>query len=259
MKPIILLSTLLILSTTIYATTPKELVAKNCASCHLLTLPTPELMPTFEAPAMEAVVFHVKEALGDDIKVKEFMLDYVQNPDIKKSVCESNKVAKFGVMPTLKGKVSPKDLEKIVDYLVDTYPTKPFVSMLNQMLTNDKITALKNSPFLMNQSALPHLTKILMESWEKGTLNLSDEQKTKLLVVRKETMSSVKKIKKSLSDLESEIIEMTVDAEELAKIKPLVDKVAKLKAEGTMVHIKCLKESIAILNDEQLELLLPFW
>jgi len=259
MKSIILLSTLAIWATTLNASSPKELVEKNCASCHILTVPTPEMLPTLKAPAMEAVLFHVKEALEDDKKVKAFMIDYAQYPDIKKSVCESNKVAKFGVMPSLKGKVSPEDLEKIVEYLVDAYPTKPFVSMLKEMLTNDKLSSLKNSPFLMNQSALPHLTKILMENWEKGTLNLSDEQKQKLLVVRKETMSGVKRIKKALSGLQGEIIEMTVEAEPREKIKPLVDKVATLKAEGTMIHIKCFQDSVAILTDEQMELLLPFW
>lgn len=259
MKSMIFLSSLMIFSTSIYASTPKELVEKNCASCHLLTVPTPEMMPKFKAPAMEAVLFHVKDAVGNDKKVKAFILNYVQNPDIKKSVCESNKVVKFGVMPSLKGKVSPEDLDKIVDYLIESYPTKPFVTMLTTMLTNDKLTSLKNSPFLMNQSALPHLTKVLLQSWEKGSLNLSDEQKKKLLVVRKETMSGVKRIKMALSDLESEIIEMTVEAEPREKIKPLVDKVATLKAEGTMIHIKCLQDSVEILTDEQRELLLPFW
>ncbi|SFV59517.1 hypothetical protein MNB_SV-14-614 [hydrothermal vent metagenome] len=111
----------------------------------------------------------------------------------------------------------------------------------------------------MNQDALPHLTKILVENWDKGTLGLTDEQKKKLLVVRKETMSGVKKVKKELKALESEIIEMSVDAEDLAKIEPKVQEVAKLKSKATMIQLKCLKDSIEILNDEQMEMILPFW
>jgi len=238
----------------------QELIKTNCASCHILTVPTPEMIPTLKAPAMEAVLFHLKDAMNNDNKkAKAFIIDYVQNPHVAKSVCESNKVAKFGVMPSLKGKVSAEDLATIADYMLETYPTKKFVNMITEMQTNGKLNSLKNSPFLMNQDALPHLTKILVENWSKGSLGLTDEQKKKLLVVRKETMSGVKKIKKELQVLESEIIEMSVDGEDLAKIEPKVQEVAKLKAKATMIQLKCLKDSIEILNDEQMEMILPFW
>jgi len=260
-KSLFLTLTLLTLTTTIHAKNKgEELVKANCASCHSLTVPTPEEIQSFKAPAMEAVLFHVKPAFQNDKKeVKKFIINYVQNPDIKKSVCESNKVVKFGVMPSLKGKVSPKDLEIISDYLIETYPTKAFVSLIKEIQTNGKMNALKNSPFLINKSSLPHLTKILMENWEKGALNLSDEQKKKLLVVRKETMTSVKKIKTKLVELEAEVLELLVDEEELRAMQPKVEEVARLKAEATMIHLKCLKDSVEILSDEQLEYLLPFW
>lgn len=260
-QPLFLISTLVMLSTLANATDKgEELVKTKCASCHSLTVPTLEEIQTFKAPAMEAVLFHVKPAFNNDnIKVKEFIMDYVENPDIKKSVCESNKVVQFGVMPSQKGKLSAKELDTISDYLIKTYPTKKFVDFIKEVKTNGKMSALKNSPFLINKDTLPHLTKILMESWERGTLNLTDKQKEKLLVVRKETMSSVKRIKKALAPLEAEIVELLVDEEELKKIQPKVEEVAKLKAEATMVHLKCLKDSVEILSDEQIEILLPFW
>ncbi len=238
----------------------KELTKQNCASCHLLTIPTPEIIPTLKAPAMDAVAFHLKDAMSGDLKkAKAFILDYVINPNVKKSVCESNKVAKFGVMPSLKGKISKEDLGKIADYILEIYPRKEFVDMIKELLTNGKIKALKTSPFLINQTALPHLTKILIENWDKGALGLTPEQKEKLLVVRKETIRSVKALKKKLAPLESEIIEDLVDEKDLKIIQPKVDKVAKLKAQATMVHLKCLKSSVEILTEEQLEYLLPFW
>ena len=261
-KPLILISTLFALTATAHATpTGEELVKKNCASCHFLGVPTPEQIQSFKAPAMEAVLFHVKPAQGnDDAKTKAFIIDYAQDPKIKKSVCESNKVVKFGVMPSLKGKVSPEDLSTIADYLIKTYPTPKFVSVITEMQTNGKMNSLKNSPFLMNQDELPHLTKILLESWEKGSLNLTDEQKSKLLIVRKETLTGVKKVKKALRALEAEVIELTVDEDSKMKdIQPKVEEIAKLKAEATMIQIKCLRDSVAILTEEQLELLLPFW
>jgi len=260
-KKLLLLSTLFILPSTITATpSGEELIKTNCASCHLLTVPTAEMIPTFKAPAMDAVLFHLKDAMGNDNKkAKAFIIDYVQNPAIDKSVCESNKVAKFGVMPSLKGKVSKEDLEKIADYMLDTYPRKEFVNMIKELLTNGKMNALKTSPFLINRSSLPHLTKILIENWDKGTLGLTPDQKTKLMVVRKETMSGVKKIKMKLATLESEIVEALVDEETLKTMQPKVEEVAKLKAEATMIHLKCLKDSVEILTEEQLEYILPFW
>ena len=259
-KPLFIGLTFLTFNSFATASTGEELTKANCASCHILSVPRPDQIPTLKAPAMEAVLFHVKAVLPKVAEQKAFILDYVQNPVESKSVCESNKVTKFGVMPSLKGKVAVKDLESIADYIIKRYPTEKFVHMIGQMQGNGKLNSLKNSPFLMNQDALPHLTKILVENWTKAKLGLSSEQKEKLLVVRKETMQGVKKVKKALRILEAEVIEMTVDEDvELKNIQGKVDEIAKLKAEATMIQLKCLKESVQILNEEQLEFLLPFW
>jgi hypothetical protein len=259
-KPLFIGLTLVTFNSLATASTGEELLKTNCASCHMLSVPRPDQIPTLKAPAMEAVLFHVKAVFPKVADQKAFILDYVQNPVESKSVCESNKVTKFGVMPSLKGKVDVKDLESIADYIISSYPSKKFVSMITQMQGNGKLNGLKNSPFLMNQEALPHLTKILVEHWTKAKLGLTSEQKEKLLVVRKETMQGVKKIKKALSILEAEVIEMTVDEDvELKSIQGRVDEIAKLKAQATMIQLKCLKESVHILTEEQLEFLLPFW
>jgi len=259
-KPLFLSLTLLTLTTFISASNGEKLLTKNCASCHLLTAPAPDQIATLKAPPMDAVLFHVKADFSKVKKQKEFILTYVQNPIESKSVCESNKVTKFGVMPSLKGKVSERDLEEITDYIIEKYPTDDFVKMVTKMQTNGKLNALKNSPFLMNQDALPHLTKILMEHWNKEKLGLSSEQKEKLLLVRETTLKSVKKIKKLLRVLESEIVEMIVDEEiTLKEIAVKVERISILKAEATMIQIKCLKSSVEILTEKQLELLLPFW
>jgi len=246
-------------SLTLFASTGEELAQKNCASCHLMSIPTPEMIPTMKAPAMDAVVFHINLVMQKDEDKKKFIIDYVQNPDIKKSVCESNRVQAFGMMPSLKGKVSVEDLSSISDYLIANYPKKAFVEMIKELKTNGKMNGLLNSPFLINKSALPHITKMLVEDWDKASLGLSDEQKTKLLVVRKETMSGVKAIKQRVAKLEAEIIEAMVDREELEDISKKVDEVALLKAKATKIHLKCISDTISILSDKQLEFLLPFW
>ncbi len=254
--------TLLLLSfasSMMFASSPAELLKTKCASCHILTLPNPTMIPTMKAPAMEAVMFHINLSMDDKDKIKAFIMDYAINPKASKSVCESDKVEKFGVMPSLKGKITEQELSVIADHMIENFPTPEFVDLITEMQTNGKMNALIKSPFLLNSRALPHMTKVLVENWDKGTLALSAEQKEKLLVVRKETMSAVIKVKKEVKVLEAEIIEAMVDGEEPKSVYSKVDEVAKLKAEATRVHLNCIADTISILNEEQLEFILPFW
>jgi len=246
-------------STMIWAANGAELLKTNCASCHMLTTPTPDMIPNMKAPAMDAVAFHINLAIDNKKDAKAFIVDYVQNPDASKTVCESNKVAKFGVMPSLKGKVSEADLTVIADYIMENFPSPKFVKMITEIQRNDKMNGLVNSPFLINKEALPHMTKVLMQNWDKATLGLSDEQKQKLLVVRKNTMSGVRKIKQQLAPLEAAIIEAVVDGENPESVSAKVDEAAKLKAEATKIHLKCISDTVEILSDEQMETLFPFF
>lgn len=255
-KTLLLLS---LASSFLFAGNGAELIKTNCASCHMLTSPAPYMIPTLEAPPMDSVMFHIKLDIKKRKDIKDFIVDYTQNPAAAKSVCESNKVQKYGVMPSLKGKVSPKDLSTIAEYMIDNYPSKKFVSMIKEIQKNDKMNALKNSPFLINKESLPHMTKVLVQNWDKATLGLSSDQKAKLLVVRKETMGAVMKIKKQVKVLEAEIIEVMVDGEDPKGLHPKVDEVAKLKAQATKVHLKCISDTITVLSDEQMEFLFPFW
>lgn len=255
-KTLVLLS---LASTMMFAAEGTELTKVNCASCHMLTTPTPDMIPTMKAPAMDAVMYHINLVMQNKKEIKDFIMDYAINPDASKSVCESNKVEKYGVMPSLKGKVSEKDLDAIADHMIATYPSQEFVLMIKEIQKNDKINSLMNSPFLLNNEGLPHLTKLLLMNWDKAKLGLSDEQKDKLLIIRHKTLNAVKEIKQKVQVLEEEIVELTVDDEPLEKIYPKIEEVAKLKVEATKVQLKCLKESMKILNDEQIEFLLPFW
>lgn len=255
-KTLLLLS---LTSTLMFASTGAELTKTNCASCHMLTTPTPDMIPDMTAPAMDAVMFHINLVMQNKKGIKDFIVDYVQYPKASKSVCESNKVQNFGVMPSLKGKVSEQDLATIADHMIATFPSPEFVAMIKEIQKNDKINGLINSPFLLNREELPHLTKLLLKNWDKAALGLTDEQKEKLLIMRHETLTAVKEIKQKVKVLEDEIIEEMVDGETLEKMYPKLDAVAKLKVEATKVQLKCLRESMKILNDEQIEFLLPFW
>jgi len=237
----------------------EALTQKYCASCHKLEAPTWEMIPTLKVPAMDAVVFHVKAAIEDQKAAEKFIVDYVQNPDKGKSVCESNKVQQYGVMPSLKGKVSPEELETIATYLMTAYPHPEFVSLINEVLKNDKMNALKHSPFLINSQRLPHFTKMLVENWDKRALGLTDAQKKKLLVIRKETLSGIKRLKPQIMGLEDEIADEIKDGESPQSVEKEIEALAKLKADATRIHLKCIADTIKVLNEKQIEFLLPFW
>ena len=245
-------------TTLLFASSGEQLIKAKCASCHMLTTPTPAMIPTMKAPAMDAVMYHIDLVMSDKSEVKAFIMDYAINPKASKSVCESNKVQQFGVMPSMKGQVTDKELSHIAEYMTENYPSPQFVAMIKEMQLSGKMNALINSPFLINSEALPHMSKVLMANWDKGTLALSEEQKEKLLVVRNETISGVKKLKKQIKALEAEIIEIVVDGEDIQSTDVKIDEVAKLKAQASKIHLKCIAKTVEILNDEQMELLFPF-
>jgi len=253
------LSLLVISAVVLMASDANELLQKKCASCHMLESPNFFQLQKLKAPAMDAVVFHVKLAKESPKAQKAFIVDYVLNPDASKSVCESNKVAKFGVMPSQKGNVTKAELEEIADYLVKTYPHKDFAAMIKEVQANDKIRALTDSPFLINSNRLPHLTKLLVKHWDKGALGLTPQQKKKLLVIRKETLGALKQIKAKLKPLEDEVAEAMIDREDPKSVTPLLEKIAKLKIEATKVHLKCISDTTSVLTEEQVAYLLPFW
>jgi hypothetical protein len=95
-----------------------------------------------KAPPMDSVMFHAKLSLNNEKNLKDFIVDYALHPKASKSVCESNKVAEFGVMPSLKDKISTKDLEIIASYMIQHFPTPKFVTMINEMQTNGKMKSL---------------------------------------------------------------------------------------------------------------------
>ena len=104
-------------------------------------------------------------------------------------------------------------------------------------------------PFLI-LGKMPHLTKLVMMHWDD--LGLSDEQKEKLTQIRKETMGAVKSLKPKIMKLENEVAKATIEGADPDSLKAKVDEIAKLKAEATMAHIKCIYNTQKVLTPEQL-------
>jgi len=127
-----------------------------------------------------------------------------------------------------------------------------------EVRTQDGGAAMKppaRMPFLVD-GKMPHLTGILKQHWDDPDLELTTEQKAVLLLIRKNTMSSVMDLVGELDQLESSLAEQAMAATPPDQLAPLVDKISGLKAEATMVHLRCIHDTMEILDDRQLATLL---
>lgn len=113
----------------------------------------------------------------------------------------------------------------------------------------------KQSPFLITVG-LPHLTKSLMQQWDNPALNLTDDQKPPLLVIRKETLTGAKKLAPQIASLQKQVTEGILIGKTPDELHSIVETISNLKAEATMLHLKCISNTSKILNKQQLAMLL---
>ncbi len=250
-KSIILLLTI---SSFAFATDAAKLINDNCVSCHLLTKPTQQQKSKMKAPPMSGVMFHLKDALKDEQKIIDFIVDYVQNPTKEKAICLPQKIQRFGLMPSMKGVLSEDELKLVAKYLYDNFPPAGFQHKQGMNKAASKKGKKKNSPFLII-GKMPHLTKMVKMNWDR--LNLSEKQQEELLKIRQETMSNVMRLKPQIQRLEKEVAKSTMLGDTPQSLKAKVDQIAKLKAEATMVHINCIYQTKKVLTPEQLKMILP--
>jgi len=133
-------------------------------------------------------------------------------------------------------------------FALATQTPQPMSMKQHKMMKRGKA----NAPFLI-MGKMPHMTKQVIMHWDD--LKLSKDQKEKLTKIRQETMGAVKSLKPQIVKLENEIAKATLSGAKPETLKEKVDQVAKLKAQATMAHIKCIYNTKNTLNKEQLELL----
>jgi len=108
---------------------------KKCASCHKDYMPMGLLKENFvdfnntklhlKAPTLNQLSFRLKSHIGDPkgdeeihiMEVVEFIKDYIYNPDEAKSVCMKEVLESFDLMPSMKGDISPEDIEEVGEYI----------------------------------------------------------------------------------------------------------------------------------------------
>lgn len=126
----------------------------------------------------------------------------------------------------------------------------------NKMMQGKMIMKKKmNSPFLIKHG-LPHLSKMIMPFMEDPGFALTADQKEKLAKVRTETMGAIMEIKPEVVSLRKSIVNASASGTSSADLKEKVEKLASLEAKATMVHLKCIEETKAILTKDQLLYLL---
>ncbi|MEA3456679.1 MAG: c-type cytochrome [Campylobacterota bacterium] len=116
----------------------EKVFEKACASCHIKIISKPELMKVMKsvkAPPMIEVSSQLKnnikivEDIDDEIHravVIAFIKDYVLYPDLDKSMCTGAALDRFGLMPSLKGKLSEEELNAVAAWVYDFYVGKKF-------------------------------------------------------------------------------------------------------------------------------------
>jgi hypothetical protein len=112
----------------------------------------------------------------------------------------------------------------------------------------------KSKPFLI-QGKLPHLTLMVKQMWNDKDLALTQAQKKKLMVIRKETISGAQKLNKEIMKLETKIVHASTMNINPGSLKESVFKLANLRAQATMLHLKCIYNTRKILTQDQLDIL----
>jgi cytochrome c len=109
----------------------KNLLETSCSKCHNLLMP-PIIPKTELAPPMMAVVFHIKEYITTlnpsehKNKFTSFVSDYILTPSIDKSYCDKKSIKHYGLMPSLKGKLTINEAMQVANYIYDKYDAPKF-------------------------------------------------------------------------------------------------------------------------------------
>jgi len=119
-KIILLIGAALLFTPMTYAQTSGEaLFDAKCASCHIKMRPSD--ISTLMAPPAMGVMRHVKMKYGTKEEAIKFITEYTLDPQESKAVCMSDKIKRFGLMPSQKGNVSTEELAVIAGWMYENF------------------------------------------------------------------------------------------------------------------------------------------
>jgi len=112
----------------------EKIFENKCSSCHVKSIPMQTLLKNFlqeenkllklKAPTGNQISYRLKSQIGskDDIEFQieediDFIKEYLINPDKTNTICLNGVVRHFDTMPSLKGKISEKEMEDVTFFL----------------------------------------------------------------------------------------------------------------------------------------------
>ncbi len=124
-------SMLLVLAITsgVFASSGERLFNKHCSACHANILGLENyggydfnyLTP---APYVVDLVSKLKEKTNSKEEFAEFIKEYIEDPDKRKTLYGKRAIKKFGLMPSLKGVMSDEEITGLANFLYEKYTDK---------------------------------------------------------------------------------------------------------------------------------------
>ena len=142
-------------------------------------------------------------------------------------------------------------------------PIADVVKMEKMSGDSGPFTSKDNFPkdYLLMSKNLPFLVGLSLYDSSSSNLELSEKQITALLAIKKGTMPTLAKIALNIKKLELEIVNdiaLKHNDVQAEIFYDKVDKIAKLRADATKSHLRCIVKVKKILTDEQYEELLDY-
>lgn len=120
MKKIVSLS--LIIGTLVLASASDDveaLAVAKCGECHLMGEITKEKLSSMKAPPYWAIAKKAREKYEREEDKIKYIVDYAFAPTEDKMLFPKETKEKFGVMPSLKGKVTEEEIRMISTYILE--------------------------------------------------------------------------------------------------------------------------------------------
>lgn len=120
MKKIVTLSLIVgALCTMSASESAEELATKKCGECHLMGEITKEKLDNMKAPPYWAIAKKARERYENEEDKIKYIIDYALNPSEDKMLFPIETKKKFGVMPSLEGKVTAEEIKIISTYILE--------------------------------------------------------------------------------------------------------------------------------------------
>jgi hypothetical protein len=111
-------------STAVASDNTEAMFDAKCGICHMKVMP--QNTDGMIAPALSGVMRHLKMQYPNKDEAIEFMVDYVLNPSKSKAICQPQKIAQFGLMPSQKDVISQDELKEVSEWMFDNFSPANF-------------------------------------------------------------------------------------------------------------------------------------